>query len=306
MSEPTPLVRLPALDAIRGFVAVGRRMSVTLAARDLFLTQSAVSRQVRALEDALGVRLLQRGHRSVSFTPAGAHFFRLADAALQQLQDGVAALRAGVQRRPVTITASIGVTSLWLLPRLGRLQQRHPAADLRVAASNRLLDLRREGIDLAIRYGPERSAPPGSLRLFGETIVPVAHPGLAGVRLTEPGVVAGQVLLDYDEPDRPWLLWADRLAALGVGAATPKAVLRFNQYDQVIQAAAAGQGIALGRLALVQPLLDDGRLVTLDAPAVDSPQGYAYWLVLGDGSMREEVAQVVDWIRDEARRAGGA
>ncbi len=130
---PTPLVRLASLDLIRGFVAVGRRMSITLAAEDLCLTQSALSRQVHALEDLLGIALFKRGYRSISFTPEGERLFRTADTAVQQLQDVFETLNQPQGRMPVTITASIGVTGLWLLPRLNRFQQRHPNLDLRVA-----------------------------------------------------------------------------------------------------------------------------------------------------------------------------
>src|SRR5687768_4670566 len=115
---PLPLVRLPPLDLVKGFVAVGRRMSITQAADDLCVTQSAMSKQVRALEDALGVKLFHRGYRSVSFTEEGERLFRSADAAVQQLQDAASGLKAA-GKRPVTLTASIGVAGLWLLPRLG-------------------------------------------------------------------------------------------------------------------------------------------------------------------------------------------
>src|SRR3954462_13585506 len=110
------LLAMPPLDAVRGFVAVARRMSITLAAQDLCLTQSAVSRQVQALEESLGVQLLNRGYQSISFTPEGERLFRVADSAVQQLHDDFEALAGDGQRPPVTITASIGVTALWLLP----------------------------------------------------------------------------------------------------------------------------------------------------------------------------------------------
>ena len=176
-------VRLPSLDLVRGFVAVGRRMSITLAAEDLFLTQSAVSRQIIALEEALGLRLLNRGYRSISFTAEGERFFRIADSAVQQLQDGVNALTSARDRQPVTITATIGVTGLWIMPRLGGFQQRHPDIDVRVAANNKVVDLRTKSADIAIRYCDAASAPPGSRRLFGETVAPVAHPSLGVTRL---------------------------------------------------------------------------------------------------------------------------
>src|SRR5689334_15456621 len=138
----TRRVRLPSLDLVHGFVAVGRRMSITLAAQDLCLTQSAVSRQIIALEEALGIKLLNRGYRSISFTPEGEHLFRVADSAIQQLQDAFNVLTKTRERLPVSITASIGVTALWLLPRLGSFQQRFPHIDVRVATNNKLVDLR--------------------------------------------------------------------------------------------------------------------------------------------------------------------
>jgi DNA-binding transcriptional LysR family regulator len=293
-------VRLPSLDLVRGFVAVGRRMSMTLAAEDLFLTQSAVSRQIIALEDALGVRLLDRGHRSISFTAEGERFFRVADSALQQLQDGVNALTARSDRRPVTITASIGVSGLWIVPRLGGFQQRHPDIDVRIAASNKLMDLRASGADIAIRYCAAATAPPGSLRLFCEAVAPVASPSLGVSRLDAESITT-HVLIEYDDSNRPWLQWADRLHSMGLSAIKPKGVLRYNQYDQAILAALEGQGIALGRVALIEPLLFQGRLVAVGGADSDHAQGYAYWLVQADSTPRDDVNVVIDWIKAEAR-----
>ncbi|NIE66413.1 LysR substrate-binding domain-containing protein [Burkholderia sp. Ax-1719] len=296
-----PLVKLPSLDFIRGFVAVGRRMSITLAAEDLCLTQSAVSRQVNALETQLGVRLLNRGYRSITFTPEGERLFRAAEGAVAQLQDVVDALMQPRVRQPVTITASLGVAGLWLLPRLGALQDRHPGIDLRVAATDKVLDLRAGGIDLALRYAPA-NASPGAFatahRLYEEYVMPVAHPSL-GVATLDAATLARHVLLEFDGPRRPMLRWPDHLGALGLEGQPARGVLRFNRYDQVIQAALAGRGIALGRLALVGPMLADGRLVAIGAPG--EPTGYAYWLHQSDASARADVSAVVDWIMDEAR-----
>jgi LysR family transcriptional regulator, glycine cleavage system transcriptional activator len=293
-------VRLPSLDLIRGFVAVGRRMSITLAAEDLFLTQSAVSRQIIALEEALGVKLLHRGYRSIHFTAEGEQFFRIADSALLQLQDGVNALAAGSDRQPVTITASIGVSGLWIMPRLSGFQQRHPEIDVRVAANNKVIDLRGQGADIAIRYCAAANAPPGSLRLFGEAVAPVAHPSLNVSRL-DAEAIARQVLIEYDDSNRPWLQWADRLHSMGLSAIKPKGVLRYNQYDQAISAALEGQGIALGRIALIAPLLSEGRLVAVGGANADRAHGYAYWLVQADSAPRGDVQVVIDWIKTEAQ-----
>jgi len=298
---PVPLARLFSLDLLKGFVAVGRRMSITQAADDLCLTQSAVSRQIHALESQLGVRLFVRRHRGVDFTAEGERLFRSADAAVQQLQDVVGEIRKTDERRPVTVTASIGVTGLWLLPRMGTLQQAFPQLDVRLSASNQLSELRADGIDLAVRYCRDAAAPAGAARLFGESIAPVAHPSL-GADLTRPmEALARLPLLEFDD-SRPWLQWRSWLAARDWKRASQRGILRFNQYDQIIHAALAGQGLALGRLELIRPLIDSGQLVRppCSLTAVASP--YAYWLVQADEAPREDVRRVAAWILDEARR----
>jgi len=300
-----PISRAASLDDVRCFVAVARRMSVTVAAEDLSLTQSAVSRRIQTLEAALGVRLLVRGYRSIGLTPEGERLFAAADTAVRRLQDGIAAVMAGGERRPVTITASIGVTALWLLPRLGGFQQAHPDIDVRLAADNKVLDLRTGAADLAVRYCAEAGAPPGARHLFDEVVVPVVHPARAGLRLDGPAAqarttLARTVLIEYDDPRRPWLRWADRLEAMGLADAPPRGVVHYNQYDQVIQAALIGQGVALGRLALVEPMIADGRLAALDAIREERPAGYGYWLVAADTATRPEVATVIGWIMAEA------
>ncbi len=303
MGMPISLLRMPSLDLVRGFVAVGRRMSISLAAQDLCLTQSAVSKQIHALESQLGVALLVRGHRSISFTPEGERLFRSADGAVQQLQDVMGGIRQSGEQRPVTLSASIGMTGLWLLPRLGNVQKLHPGVDVRMSSNNWLADLRNDGIDLAIRYTTPALAPAGSVRLFGETVAPVAHPSLGLRSLDEPGALSGQCLLAFDDPQHPWLQWKDWLAAVGWADAKPQAVLHFNQYDQLIQAALAGQGVALGRLELIQPLLDENRLLRIEAPAPAQPSGHAYWLIQAEESPREDVRHVAEWLVDEARRS---
>lgn len=296
-----PLVRLFYLDLIRGFVAVGRRMSITAAAQDLCLTQSAVSRQILALEAQLGVRVLVRGYRSIALTADGERLFRSADGAVQQLQDVLGAMRAEGALRPVVVSASIGVTGLWLLPRLSHFQQQHPGVDLRISASNSVSDLRRDGIDLAIRYAAPSTVPGDARRLFGEVLQPVAHPSL-GLRSIRSKAALGRVnLLEFDDPHHPWLQWGRWLDANGWRAAKPRAMLHFNQYDQVIQAALAGQGVALARLALAHPLIVEGRLQPVALPTAPPTTEHAYWLLQAETRPRDEVRCVAAWIEAEAQ-----
>jgi DNA-binding transcriptional LysR family regulator len=303
--KPITLGQLASLDLIRGFVAVGRRMSITLAAEDLCLTQSAVSRQVRTLEEMLGVKLLTRGHRAISFTTDGERLFRLADGVVKQLQDVIGAIKVGAAATPVTITSSIGVAGLWLLPRLGKFLQRHANIDVRIAANNAMSDLRADGLDLAIRYCPPDAAPPGAARLFGETVAPVAHPSLELPALCSPRDLEAQTLLEFDHEYRPWLRWNDWLACQGWEGLRPRSVLRFNQYDQIVHAAIAGQGIALGRLELIGLALADGRLTKMTMPLPGPAAPNAYWLVQTSSTPRSEVAQVIAWVKEEAAAVTG-
>lgn len=295
-----PLVRLPSLDLVRGFVAVGRRMSITLAARDLCLTQSAVSRQVHALEQALGVKLLVRGYRAIAFTPEGERLFRAADGMVQQMQEVLGELKGPGGRRLVTLTAAAGITGLWLVERLGTFLAQHPDIEVRIASSARPLDLKAEGIDLAIRYGPRETMPRGARLLFEESVVPVAHPSLRLRALKRPDDLARLVLLDFDGPYRPWLQWSEWLAHQGWDDARPKAVLRFSEYDQLVRAALAGQGVALGRIPLVAPMLEDGRLRALPLPRPGPAVEHAYWLIHAEHEPRPEVAALMRWIEAQA------
>ncbi|MFZ6682235.1 LysR substrate-binding domain-containing protein [Undibacterium sp. Tian12W] len=301
-----PLLHLPPLDAIRGFVAVARRMSITVAAEDLCLTQSAVSRQIQSLEEHLGSKLLIRKHRAIALTPAGEQLLKLASPWLDQLAEFSASQRQQLLSRPVTMTSAVSVTGLWILPMLGAFQAAHPNIDVRVSADNRMLDLKKEGLDLAIRYARAADVPAQAIRLFGEKIMPVACPAIAARAFGEPEGLLREVLLELDERALPWLRWSDWLSATGLLSikpdAKPKAYLHLNQYDQVIHAALEGHGIALGRAALLQPMLKDGRLVALEDPRLGNSD-YAYWLIVESTAPRAEVQVFREWIIAAAKQA---
>jgi DNA-binding transcriptional LysR family regulator len=296
----SPLLALPPLDAIRGFVAVARRMSITLAANDLCLTQSAVSRQIQALEDHLGTPLLVRKHRAIALTDAGERLLHLASPWFDRLAEYKDSLHRHGRLRSVTITASISVTSLWILPKLGAFQEAHPNIDVRVSANNRMLDLKKEGIDLAIRYAREADVPAGAIRLFGEKILPMASKKVAARAFKSPKALLNEVLLELDERALPWLRWSDWLNATGMANAKPKAYLHLNQYDQLIQAATEGHGVVLGRVALVLPMLKDGRLVALNESKLGNSD-YAYWLMSESPTPRAEVQVFRDWIIEQVK-----
>ncbi len=290
--------RLPPLDPLRGFVAAARELSFTRAAEALNLTQSAVSRQVQTLEQALGVRLFERGTRELRLTAEGARLHAAARVWLEEYRQLADQLARRDRRPPLTVTASIGIAALWLVPRLSGFQAANPGIDVRVAAGNRILDLERDGIDVAIRHCADRDAPPGAERLFGESVIPVASPSLGLVRLDHE-TLPRSVLLDFEDNRYPWLRWDDWLAAMGLEDVTPGGRLVFSHYDQLIQAAVAGQGVAIGRIELVDRMTASGQLVAL-AGTRRRVEGRGYWLVLPPAPWREDVARFADWVRHEA------
>ena len=300
-NRPPPL---PSLDFFKGFEAAARHLSFTKAAEELFVTQSAVSRQIQALEQRLGVTLFLRRNRGLALTDAGEQMWRAVDSALRTLHQAVEQVSPGATPKMVTVTSSMAFSSLWLIPRLSGFRRLHPDVDVRISANNQVLDLDRERIDLAIRYCPSRAAPAGSVRLFGEEILPVCSPALLKDRtrpLKSPQDLRHHVLLHYDEPHRPtpWLTWNVWLENAGVPDLVPAGSLRFNHYDQTIGAALGGQGVALGRRPLVKKLLADRALV---APfPLGSITDRAYFIVRTPATAgRPDVTHFVEWLIAEA------
>lgn len=284
---------------LRGFVAAGRRKSITAASQDLCLSQSAVSRQIQALEEYFGAPLLSRKYRAIELTPLGERLLALTSPLLDELAEFSRTQRGAGRPRSVTITASIGVMSLWVLPRLGQFQAAHEDIDVRVAATNRIVDLRGENIDLAIRYCRPADVPPLATRLFGEEVVPVASPEVAARAARSADGLLQEVLIEFDDRARPWLRWSDWLSARGLDKRQPRSYLHVNQIDQVVHAAVAGHGVALAMVALILPMLQDGRLVAL-SDSVPGLSDFAYWLIPASDSPRAEVAEFTAWLLCEA------
>ncbi len=303
------LHRLPSLDFLRGFEAVGRRLSFTLAAEELFLTQSALSRQIKAIEDALGVALFERGHRSLALTAAGRIFHGEVTAELRNLATAVESLRA--RNRPVglKVSTTVSFASLWLIPRLSTFRARHPQLEVYVAADDRVVDLASGEVDVAVRYLADGRAPEGAMRLFGERLMPVASPRLLrrSAPLARPADLAHHVLLHLEDPAGrlPWLNWPAWLTANGHPDLRPAGAMHFSLYDQLIQAAIAGEGVALGRIPLIARFLDDRSLIAPFAKRYDSPRSY-FAIAAPHAAQRMESIAFMTWLREEATAAAVA
>jgi DNA-binding transcriptional LysR family regulator len=298
------LRRLPALDPLKGFDAAARHLSFTKAAEELFLTQSAISRQIQTLEEQLGVKLFRREARRLSLTPEGEVLQRAVAETLARLADVCAGLRASQRRPRVNVSAAVGLASLWLVPRLAAFQEIEPDVDVRLSADNRMVDLAREDIDLALRYIHPDTAPPGATLLFEEEVFPVAAPKLAAKlpAVLRPEDLSKLTLLAFDNGHKaPWFSWEPWLVGLGLAHARPKAVLEFNQYDQLIRAAEDGRGIALGRGPLVGQLIAEGKLRPL-GKSRQRVAARAYFLVRAPKANRPEVDHFAEWLQREARK----
>jgi LysR family glycine cleavage system transcriptional activator len=297
---------LPPLEFLRGFEAAARHLSFTRAAQELFLTQSAISRQIQALEAFVGLPLFERRHKSLALTPAGESFHRTVAQTLDVLRDATRRLKETRTGHVLTVTTTVSFAALWLVPRLARFRKEHPNADVRIAATFEVVDLEREGIDLAIRDCPLSKAPPGAVFLVGEQLMPVCSPEyLREARrekrpLARPSDLRHHVLLNlHDAPRRwPWLTWAAWFEAMGVPDLTPASTLTFDQYDQVLNAAVHGQGVALGRMSLAGQYIRARRLVPLFGKQQRLARGYHAVFARNAGE-RPEAREFVDWIRRE-------
>ena len=275
---------LPPLEALRAFDAAARHLSFTRAAEELFVTQSAVSKLVIALESALATRLFERKTRALGLTAAGERLHRATVIAFAELRGAAAELRGG-DEPTVTLSTTQAFASFWLIPRLADFRRSHPGIDIRISADTRMVDLERGRFDAAVRYMQDRSAPATALRLFGDTVLPVASPAYlkkSAGPLAKPADLAHHILLVYEDEKqrRPWLSWPVWLEMAGVADLRPAGSIAFNQYESAIRAAVDGQGVALATLALVADLLRQGKLVAPLPQRFSHPR--SYYLVMAD------------------------
>ena len=303
---PRSQPRLPSLDLLKGFEAAARLLSFTKAGAELYLSQSAVSRQIQELEEQLGVRLFQRRHRSLTLTDAGQVLYPAAAQVLATMRGVTDRLRADVGRRTLAVTTTQSLASLWLIPRLAGFTRTHPDVDVRISADSRVMDLERDGLDLAIRHGPATLSGPDAVRLFGERVFPVCSPKLLKDPkrpLREPADLRHHVLLQYDDPEgrHPWLNWRTWLEIVRLTDLRPAGNLLFSGYDQIIPAAIAGHGVALGRSPLVREAIAAGELVAPFTGSADPARAY-FAVIAKNAGKRKEVADFVAWLKEEAVR----
>lgn len=291
---------LPPLNAVRMFESAARHESFTKAADELHVTQGAVSRQIKHLEDDLGQKLFRREGPKVELTGAGEQYLQAVTEALGILRRSTALLRG--QSGPPTLTISVlpSFAAKWLVARLPDFQDRYPDVDVRIAASYEVVDFNLSpDIDLAIRMGEGGWTQLYSECLFREQLFPVCSPRFrdaAGDRLRIDKLGELSLLHASGKYDQ----WADWFAAADAAPPRKKRGPSFSDTSLLLKAASEGQGIALVRDLLAEEDLRSGRLVRLFDISVDSRFNY-YFVCPGGREESDKVAPFLEWLRTEAR-----
>ncbi len=307
-----------SVGPIRAFEAVARHLSFRVAAEELNLTQSAISRQISSLEEELGAPLFSRGTRHVALTNDGQTLLRAVAPGLDRLDTTVRQIRRARGRKHINVNTFASMASMWLIPQMEAFQRTHPDVDIRVAATDNLVDLDDGDNDLVLRYCSPQKVPAEAQRLFGEVLTPVISPWLAAriasgelPPLLKATDLAGHTLAEEDDchSDSVLLSWRGWLEQQGLAGLQPRRWMVLNFTHQQIQAALTGQAVALARLGLVTEALERGELIEPFGLAGRIHSPLAYWLLLPvGGSLRPEVQQFSDWISERAvqtRRAMG-
>lgn len=292
--------RLPPLTAMRSFEVAARHMSFTKAAEELFVTQAAVSHQIKALEQDLGVPLFRRLNRALALTDEGQALLPYVRNAFDQLTAGVQQLEQLCCSGGLTVSTTPSFAGHWLISRLGRLQLEHPDIELQLNAAERLVDFSREAIDCGIRHGLGDWPGLRADRLFPAAIVPVCSPGLlkGSKPLREPADLAHHTILHALDGADEWQLWLR--AAGGEGIELGRGV-RFDTGDLALKAAASGIGVAMGRVPLIDDDLAAGRLV--EPFDLEFDEQCAYYFIAPEATADQpKIEAFRSWLLAEADR----
>jgi len=295
-----------SLDLLRAFEAAARLRSFTAAAIELGTTQPAVSQQIKRLEEQLAVRLFDRIYRGIELTEAGEVLFSHVQTGLQSMDAGLIAVTDQQQHEVLQVATDFAFAAYWLMPRLHRFHKVNPDVDVSIVTSERSHSMLRADTDVAVLFGDGRFKQGESRWLFSEEVFPVCSPQLvAGRTLPLPTEALREFPLLHlrGEGGNSWFDWGGVFRALNILQAPAPGQLRFDNYTLLIQAAIAGQGIAIGWRHLVDALLDQGLLCRpIEATATSA---YGYYVVLPQRKRRVQIVQqFVDWLSSEQALSG--
>lgn len=294
--------KLPPLTGLTAFEAVARLGSFTKAARELGVTQAAVSRQIHLLEESLGFPLFRRLHRKIEATDKGRSLSAAATTAFNLMADTIAEIKRDESHEGLTISASVAFSHFWLLPKIASFSRKHAEIPLRIISQDNAVSLDGGDVDLAIRYGNGMWSDGRAELLFEDEIFPVCSADYAEKLegFADLHDLTRHPLISSDTEDPSWTGWDEWFAAFAIGAPRRPSGLRCSFYTEAIYAALNGQGIALGWKRLVQNLLDQKALVRLTEDSITTRNGY-FVIEPSRSAKNARVAQFVEWLKHEAR-----
>ena len=294
---------LPPLNALKAFESAGRHLSFTKAAAELNVTPAAVSHQIKGLEELLGVMLFRRLTRALRLTDAGQAALPVLSQGFDKLVQGVEQMRAHCESGLLTISVSPSFGAMWLVPRLEHFRRQHRDIEIRIDGTDRLADLARDDVDVAIRYGAGGYSGVRADYLFSQVNTPVCSPALLdGERpLSRPDDLRHHTLLhvDWKNAEASWRMW---LLAAGLPDIDPTRGPRFTMENMVVQAALDGHGVALVGDIIVADDIAAGRLVHPFDPSLSTPLDFSFYLLSGkDSAEQPKVVAFRNWLLEEAR-----
>jgi LysR family glycine cleavage system transcriptional activator len=291
--------RLPPLNALRAFEAAARHMSITLAADELNVTPGAVSRQIKSLEDALGLRLFKRGHQEITLTRQGNDYYRAVTRALDVLREATRTITRSRQRKQLRIRAYTTFAMRWLIPRLSSFHAAHPDIEVSLKASLEPVDFRKEDIDGAVRLGDGNWPGTNVYRLVPNILAPVASPSLlrAGPKLRKPADLAHHTLLHSSARPDDWACWLEAAGVLSQVDA--RAGMTYESSAMAYAAAIEGQGLAIAQTFLVAEDLQAGKLVMPFKKTVDMGDFTYYLLTPGHRDESVNMKTFRLWLLDQ-------
>ena len=292
---------IPSMTSLVEFESVARLSSFTIAANELGVTQAAVSRQVKFLEDTLGVRLFHRLHRSIELTDEGEALYLVVAESMQKIAGVFDRLSSGPVQQELVLAATSAFSHFRLLPRLASLKKAQPNLQLRLSTQMFTADLRHKEIDVAVRFGNGRWSDGTATLLFDEEVFPVCSPKWVESRGMPQTLqdVANAALIESDSTSEGWMGWEAWFNAVGLRPLRLNFALRCSLYTDAIQAARYGEGIALGWGRLVHDLVETGELVRL--PVASFKPNDAYFIVVPHGrSITAATDGLIDWLRQDS------
>ncbi|QNH50300.1 LysR family transcriptional regulator [Acinetobacter venetianus] len=291
---------LPPMNSLIVFEAAARHLSFTRAANELSVTQGAISRQIRQLEEYLGKELFVRANRNIYLTPTGLQYYQTVYSALLEVAKATGEIKKWQGEHQVTVATSNAMAALWLLPKVTAFQQQE-GIDLRILATDNIFDLHKMDCDIALFYCRVPPVGMNVTTLFPEEVFPVCSPSYLAqfAENVTAEELFGRTLLYLDDSQKDWITWSEWFGSVDYPEVKPKNRVNINNYPMLLQAAMNGQGVALAWGSLVDEYLDNGTLVRPVETVLRTQANFCMLEPSDRGVIPSSVKQFRTWLLDQ-------